>query len=98
MHQIKEVPLRASFTLRTSVITHGSKGELALRGTFFIWCTRALEDVPTCHKQLIEELTSVDLFSDVQRRSPETGQVPQQTVLEMINTMLLFMRATRQHF
>ena len=26
---------KAELTLRTSVITHGSKGELALRGTFF---------------------------------------------------------------
>ena len=33
---------KGELTLRTSVITHGSKGELALRGTFFIWCTRAL--------------------------------------------------------
>ena len=34
---------KGELTLRTSVITHGSKGELALRGTFFIWCTRALD-------------------------------------------------------
>ena len=53
--------------------------------------------MPKYHNQLIEELTSDNLFSkfeDVQRRSPETGQVPQQTVMEMIHTMLLFMRAT----
>ena len=33
---------KGELTLRTSVITHGSKGELALRTTFFIWYTRAL--------------------------------------------------------
>ena len=38
----KGVPT-VELTLRTSVITHGSKGELGLRGTFFIWCTRALD-------------------------------------------------------
>ena len=32
---------KGKLTLRTSVITHGSKGELALMGQLFIWCTRA---------------------------------------------------------
>ena len=45
--------------------------------------------MPTCHNQLIEELTSANLFSKfqtftVQRRSPESGQVPQQTVMEIV--------------
>ena len=35
------VPLPYRYTLKTSVITHGYKGELDLRSTFFIWCTRA---------------------------------------------------------
>ena len=41
MHQIKRGP-KGELTLRsrTSVISHGSKGELALRGTFFIWNLR----------------------------------------------------------
>ena len=34
---------------------------------------------------------------DVQRRSPETGQVPQQTFMEMKHAMLLFMTATLEH-
>ena len=34
MHQIKKGAPKGELTLRTSVITHGSKGELALRGTF----------------------------------------------------------------
>ena len=33
MHQTKRGP-KGELTLRTSVITNGSKGELALRGTF----------------------------------------------------------------
>ena len=33
---------KGKLTLRTSVITHSSKGELALRCIFFIWCTWAL--------------------------------------------------------
>ena len=43
MHQIKRGP-KGELTLRsrTSVISHGSKGELALRGTFFIWNLRDL--------------------------------------------------------
>ena len=41
MHKIKKGAPKGELTLRTSVITHGSKGELALRDTFFIWCTRA---------------------------------------------------------
>ena len=32
----KKGALRGELTLRTSVINHASKGELALRGTFFI--------------------------------------------------------------
>ena len=34
MHQIQKGAPKGELTLRTSVITHGSKGELALRGTF----------------------------------------------------------------
>ena len=39
-----------------------------------------LEDVPTCHNQLTEELTPVFKVADVQRNSSETE--PQQTVME----------------
>ena len=38
----KKCTPKGELTLRTSVITHGSKGELALRGIFFIWRTQAL--------------------------------------------------------
>ena len=34
MHQIKKGAPKSELTLRTSEVTHGSKGELALSGTY----------------------------------------------------------------
>ena len=69
MHQIKKGAPKGELTLRTSVITHGSKGELALRGTFLFGAHG-----PYCINHVYKKIFECNRFLLVNNSENNVGQ------------------------